>query len=271
MHRQSYQHHNSPLGIIILIFLMCGFGLYIILGLRDSEQIYIATSQELNKPVYSGSLAKVEFTGATGTLNIPSWKLFQQGQLWTLVSHADPLVVSYIPDNLINLTLPHGDSASVMKAQSMIIPELTALFNAAEAAGHPLMMSSAYRSIDEQKKLYDFFVLNHGQSSADMYVAQPGESEHNTGLAVDLSNVSASCRQDSDKCSLDLVTTAWLSQHAYNYGFIQRYPEGKRPITGISYEPWHYRYVGIALASKIQVSSLTLDEALTQMHPAFAK
>lgn len=250
---------------------MSAFSLYIILGLQDSARIYSAVSQELNKPIYSGNLAKVEFPGAEGAINIPSWKLFQSGQLWTLVSHTVPLALTYTPNNLVNLTLPHGDSTLVMKAQSTIVPRLTTLFSAAEAAGHPLMLSSAYRSIDEQKSLYNFFVQNHGQASADMYVAHPGESEHHTGLAVDLSNVSASCSQNSDKCALDFVTTTWLSENAYSYGFIQRYPEGKQPITGISYEPWHYRYVGLVLAAKIHASGITLDEALNQMHPAFTK
>ncbi|MBC7746409.1 M15 family metallopeptidase [Pedobacter sp.] len=271
MNNQSRPRKKSPFWLFFLVIVMSGFSLYIILGLQDSNRIYAEVRQELSNSVYSGGVGKIEFPGTTGSLNIPSWEVFRSGQIWSLVSSDTPLPSSFIPDNLVDVAPPHGDNALPMKIQSTINTPLTALLSSAEAAGYPLMLSSAYRSIADQQSLYTAFVETKGQAAADRYVANPGQSEHHTGLAVDLSDISDSCSLNSDRCSLGNDSSAWLATYAHLYGFTIRYPEGKQPITGISYEPWHYRYVGIPLATKLYESELTLDEALTQMHPAFAR
>lgn len=269
MNVSTPKRKTSFAGLFGISLITTLFGFYIMNGLRESDSIYSTVQNELNDTTYS-SVGKVTFPETDDTLIIPSWTLFSPGNIWSLVSGNEVLDKSFVPNNLVALSLPHGDSAEEMKVQQSIVDPLTRLYAAAEEAGYPLMLSSAYRSISDQQALYDDFVATKGQSAADRYVADPGSSEHHTGLAVDFSDRSSTCSLDSDKCSLSYASGVWLARNAYKFGFILRYPEGEQPTTGIAYESWHYRYVGIPLAALIQESDLTLDEALEQMYPAFA-
>lgn len=260
---------TSWVWLLVLVALMSGFSFYIIDGLNRSKEIYKATMVELEKPEYRGSVSNISFPDTDGGLNIPSWELFQNGNLWMLVSRSHPLNSDFAPKELVTVTLPQGDAGTQMQISKMIQAPLASMFEAADRDGYPLMISSAYRSIADQQQLYQEFVNSRGQDQADMYVADPGSSEHHTGLAVDLSDSSDACAADSDRCLIAPATSQWLADNAHRFGFIVRYPEGAQPITGVAYEPWHYRYVGVPLATKLYESNLTLDEALTQMYPAF--
>ena len=112
---------------------------------------------------------------------------------------------------------------------------------------------SAYRSYSSQKTIYNNYVKKDGQEKADTYSARPGHSEHQTGLAVDINTASSSAHFENTK------EYAWLIKNSYKYGFILRYTEDKTNITGYKYEPWHYRYVGIDVATKIHDENITLD------------
>ena len=90
---------------------------------------------------------------------------------------------------------------------------------------------------------------------ADLKAARPGYSEHQTGLALDITT-----RLAEDEEFVNTEEFSWLKENAHKYGFILRYPEGKENITGYSYEPWHYRYVGIDVATKIYNENITFDE-----------
>lgn len=252
-----------------MIVLMSLFTLYLVQGLDRSSRIYEAVQNEQNRAIYSGKLAEITFPGSK-TIYITSWDVFLPGHTWTLVSGQNPIDDNFAPDNLVDTALPHGDADRPMKFQQQIAEPLARLFEAAEAAGYPLMLSSSYRSVSEQQSIYDSFVASKGEEEASRYVAKPGTSEHHTGLSIDISNLSDACASNSDLCSLGVAEAMWLEENAHNYGFIQRYPEGKQPITGIAFEPWHYRYVGPILAPAIFESKMTLDEALTQMRPAFS-
>ena len=117
-----------------------------------------------------------------------------------------------------------------------------------------LMVNSSYRPYKDQEEIYNSFKLR-GQSYADSYAARPGFSEHQTGLALDIF---------SPGTTTDMFHTtnayAWLQNHAHEYGFILRYPENKEYLTGYKPESWHYRYVGIDMASKIKNEGITFDE-----------
>ncbi len=119
---------------------------------------------------------------------------------------------------------------------------------------------AGYRTQDDQQQLYDAAVQNHGNDYAASYLAKPGCSEHHTGLAVDF----ALYLEDSG-ATADFTGTgdyAWLVEHAWEYGFIRRYPENKRDVTGIAYEAWHFRYVGVPHAWYMQENGLCLEEYL---------
>lgn len=119
-----------------------------------------------------------------------------------------------------------------------------------------LFIASPYRSYNDQKVLYDSYVANDGVKNADTYSARPGYSEHHTGLAMDL----------IPEFGLELDTFEdsagfkWMQENAHKYGFILRYPKDKEYITGYIYEPWHYRYVGIDVATTIKNEGLTFEE-----------
>ncbi len=149
-------------------------------------------------------------------------------------------------------------------------PELEALLSDAEAAGCKLYLVSSYRSVERQSALFlrktnSFLAEGFDQAEAErqaaMWVARPGTSEHNTGLAADL--VSADWYAHHSDLTADFEQTpefAWLFEHCAEYGFILRYPRGKENITGVTYEPWHYRYVGKQAAAAIMQAGGTLEE-----------
>lgn len=165
---------------------------------------------------------------------------------------------SYIPDDYkVELTeLSNGE-----KVDSRIYPELQEMFNDARAQGYGLFVREGYRTQEEQQQLLDEKIEayeNEGKSKseakklADQWVAIPGTSEHQLGIAVDIN-------ADTTKSSSDDVYS-WLAENAHKYGFIKRYPSDKTDITGVINEPWHYRYVGKEAALEIYSQGMCLEE-----------
>jgi D-alanyl-D-alanine carboxypeptidase/Choline-binding repeat len=131
---------------------------------------------------------------------------------------------------------------------------------AAAIQGLTLHIASGYRSYEYQKNLYWRYVSIYGQAQADRFSAYPGYSEHQTGLAFDIGGSNSSLWVSS---GFDHTAEAkWLAKNAHHYGFILRYPPGKEHITGYMYESWHFRYLGVDVASKVFSSGLTLEEYL---------
>lgn len=201
-------------------------------------------------------------------LAVPNWQLFTVGNIWELVSAAHKLDTAYVP-TLVDSPVAHANGD--YKVSPIIASYLKQLVDDASKDGLQLMLSSAYRSASDQQAVYNEYLSMRGQQYVHDYIAVPGASEHQTGLAVDVSTVSASCLTSGDNCSLDAPSIAWLRTHAADYGFIERYPEGKQSITGIAGEHWHYRFVGIPLANALASSGMTLDEFVTQAAPGYAK
>ena len=131
---------------------------------------------------------------------------------------------------------------------------LLKLQEGARQAGYSMPLMSGFRSFETQDKLYNKYVEEDGVAKADTYSAWPGHSEHQTGLAFDVGWV--------DLQFADTGAGQWLAQHSHEYGFIIRYPEGKEGVTGYQYEPWHVRYLGVDLATKVYESGLCLEEYL---------
>ena len=165
---------------------------------------------------------------------------------------------SYIPDDYkVELTeLSNGE-----KVDSRIYPELQEMFNDARAQGYGLFVREGYRTQEEQQQLLDEKIEayeNEGKSKseakklAEQWVAIPGTSEHQLGIAVDIN-------ADTTKSSSDDVYS-WLAENAHKYGFIKRYPSDKTDITGVINEPWHYRYVGKEAALEIYSQGMCLEE-----------
>jgi D-alanyl-D-alanine carboxypeptidase len=135
---------------------------------------------------------------------------------------------------------------------------LEKLFAAAKKDGIYLAGVSGFRSYQLQKSLFDSYVKQQGEAEARRYSAVPGHSEHQTGLAIDVSGSSGACA--AENCFGDTPEAKWVAQHAPEYGYIIRYPKGKEAITGYAYEPWHIRFVGVDLAQEVTQKGLTLEE-----------
>jgi len=131
---------------------------------------------------------------------------------------------------------------------------LYSLQDAASLAGFSLPLVSGYRSYNRQNTIYNNYVKNYGQASADTFSARPGHSEHQTGLAFDIGKI--------DDNFGNTPAGTWLKNNAHYYGFIIRYPKGKENITGYKYEPWHIRYLGVSIATDIYNKGVTLEEYL---------
>lgn len=124
----------------------------------------------------------------------------------------------------------------------------------AKIIGYDIPLLSGFRSYSNQNTIYHNYVYTHGQEEADTFSARPGHSEHQTGLAFDVGKL--------DYAYGETEEGKWLAKNAHAYGFIIRYPEGKQHITGYRYEPWHIRYLGVDLATRVYNSGLTLEEYL---------
>ena len=134
----------------------------------------------------------------------------------------------------------------------------TELVNAAKEEDHYIRGVSGYRSYNYQDSLYNKYVTSDGKEKADRYSARAGYSEHQTGLALDISN--------NKSTYMDFESTKefeWMKNNAHKYGFILRYPKDKEKITGYMYEAWHYRFVGTEIATYIKKHNITYDEYYT--------
>ncbi|HEX2626339.1 MAG TPA: D-alanyl-D-alanine carboxypeptidase family protein, partial [Candidatus Limnocylindrales bacterium] len=135
--------------------------------------------------------------------------------------------------------------------------DLKAMAAAAKKAGVPLGSVSAYRSYNQQVKLFNIYVKGYGFDRAVGFSARPGHSEHQTGLTIDFA-AAGSTKFVNESTG----TGKWLAKHGWEYGWLMSYPDGKTDVTCYDYEPWHYRYVGRALAKEIHDAGVTIREYL---------
>ena len=182
------------------------------------------------------------------------------GWMLLLVNSSNAIPDGYAPTELTELS--NGQSVD-----KRIYPSLQSMFDDARAQGVYPVVSSGYRTAKQQQSEMDDKIqeyIDDGKSEdeartlAATYVAQVGYSEHEAGLAIDI--VAKANKSDDD--------TVWagMKEHCAEYGFILRYPEGKEGVTGMSYEPWHFRYVGVEAAQKIMGAGITLEEYLGQVN-----
>ncbi|WP_078380324.1 M15 family metallopeptidase [Sutcliffiella halmapala] len=135
---------------------------------------------------------------------------------------------------------------------------LEELFSVAASENVELFAVSGYRSYETQYGIYNSYIKRWGEEKTNAVSAIPGHSEHQTGLAMDVSSRSAAL--DLTEEFGETVEGKWIKKNAGKHGFIIRYPKGKEVITGYQYEPWHLRYVGKDVATYIQENDLTLEE-----------
>ncbi|WP_404469463.1 D-alanyl-D-alanine carboxypeptidase family protein [Sutcliffiella horikoshii] len=183
------------------------------------------------------------------------------GAMNVMVNKFWSLPEGYRPADLIkpNVLFSFGDENSDRaKLRAEAAESLEVMFNVAKGEGIELYARSGFRSYETQEAIFKNEVATFGYEQAVLYVALPGTSEHQTGLAMDITAKSV---------GLELVESfegtaegKWLAENAHHYGFILRYPKGKTNITGYAFEPWHFRYVGVEIAGEIYAKGLTLEE-----------
>lgn len=173
-----------------------------------------------------------------------------------------------IPDDY---TFTLGTIKGTMKCDERILEPLTSMFAAAAEDGIGLIVCSPYRDISRQEYLFDRKMknyINSGLSYIEAYkeasavVTVPGSSEHQIGLSLDIICDHYSALNDGFG---ETDAGIWLKNNSYKYGFILRYPKDKEYITGIIYEPWHFRYVGIEAATYMYENNLTLEELIESL------
>ncbi len=133
-----------------------------------------------------------------------------------------------------------------------VMEAFSVMQNAAAREGLNIYISSGFRSYETQNRLYNNYVAKDGKAEADRYSARAGHSEHQTGLCFDLNSIDDSFAATPEG--------EWVAKHAWEYGFIIRYPKGKEDVTGYMYESWHLRYLGKEFAKKVYDSGLCLEE-----------
>lgn len=173
----------------------------------------------------------------------------------TLVNKNHSISASYVPTDLVTVNLP---STRETQLRSSAAEALTKLFNAASSAGYDLSCCSGYRSYETQSELYAWNVDTYGVDGAELVSARPGMSEHQLGLAMDVT--SAAVGYDLLESFGSTPEGQFIKENAHKYGFIIRYPQGKTDITGYAYEPWHLRYLGVDVATEIYNSGKTMEE-----------
>ncbi|OCT12710.1 peptidase M15 [Paenibacillus pectinilyticus] len=177
-----------------------------------------------------------------------------------LVNKQNSLPSSYEPADLVypNIPFTFAEKIEKRKMRQVAATAIEKLFAGAEKDGIHLAGVSAYRSYATQKSVFQSYVKKDGEEKAKTYSAVPGTSEHETGLAIDVTGSNGKCA--AEDCFGGTKEAVWLEKHAADYGFIIRYPQGKAAITGYQYEPWHIRYVGTDVSKEIQAKSLTMEE-----------
>ena len=195
-------------------------------------------------------------------------KVTEPDHLFALVNKLNQLPMSYIPVDLrepeIRFTFTGPDEKRNLR--DVAASSLEAMFDAADAASVQLFALSGYRSYNRQRDIYNNNVSTRGVEATDKVSARPGHSEHQSGLAMDITSESA---------GFNLIYAfgeteegIWVKENAHLYGFIVRYGKDKTPITGYDYEPWHLRYIGLDLASYIYDHQITLEELYIHVEKA---
>ena len=167
-----------------------------------------------------------------------------------LVNKYNALSDVFVPSDLESIA-PYGQ----VKLTRDAAEAFKELASDANEEGYTIVGISGYRSYQTQVALYQRYLNKDGRSLADTYSARAGHSEHQTGLAIDVASNNSNILTFEQSKSFK-----WMFEHAHEYGFILRYPKGKEHITGYKYEPWHYRYVGIELATILKENGMTFDE-----------
>lgn len=173
-----------------------------------------------------------------------------------LVNKHYKLNEDFVPDNLVKFDKKYCND-EVQKGNGEAVSAFAKMYDAAKKEGLDLVINSSYRSYEDQEELCNYYKELYGEGYVQKYVALPGFSEHQTGLAFDIGSLSNNVFADSKEYQ-------WMLENAYKYGFILRFTKSNAFFTGFRSEPWHYRYVGKKIAKYIYENKISFEEYYAQ-------
>lgn len=191
-------------------------------------------------------------TGDTGYTNIQPATL--RNDLFILVNKYYQLPADYVPNNLVEV--PTHLSNKFMYLTQDTLTAFIALANGASQAGHHITIESGFRTYQFQEQVYNSYLNIDPVHVVDTYSSRPGHSEHQLGTVVDICESTTACFGNFT----GTASQQWLVENAHYYGFILSYPADKVHITKFMYESWHYRYVGVEVATQMVAENLTFEE-----------
>lgn len=169
-----------------------------------------------------------------------------------LINKRRNLSEDFVPGDLVKISDKYA-SNDKMYASRLSLNAFIEMHDAALREGYEIVINSAYRSYQEQQDIVDLYLGVYGQNYVNNFVARPGFSEHQTGLAFDIGSRKVNVFANSEEYK-------WMTDNSYKYGFINRFPKKYETITGFRVEPWHFRYVGKDIAKYIYDNNITLEE-----------
>ena len=201
---------------------------------EDEETTVLHVNLDMDKPVYDDATLVDKFS------------------LDMLINKRRYLAENYEPEDLVKISDKYASSDD-MFASRLCVNAFIEMHDAALREGYEIVINSAYRSYQDQQEISDLYLGVYGQKYVDNYVAKPGFSEHQTGLAFDIGSRKVNVFANSEEYK-------WMLENAHKYGFINRFPKKHENITGFRSEPWHFRYVGKDIAKYIYENNITLEE-----------
>ena len=221
---------------------------------------YLKAFKETNSANYAVLITEYPFIISSNKADL-TYTITNPDAITNIVKVGFALPENYEPEDLVEPNVPLA-SDEIYYIRKEASDALEKMFNDASQLGYELILNSSYRSYAEQKKIYDEYFSIYDEVTASGLVAKPGLSEHQTGLGVDLTcrNVLNLKNKGIAAFFGDSDDGKWTADNAHKYGFILRYPTNSSHITGISNEPWHFRYVGVEAATLIYENNWTLEE-----------
>ena len=201
---------------------------------EDEELTVLYVNLDMDKEVYQDSTLVSNFS------------------IDMLVNKHRHLSEEFVPDNLVKIDTKYASEKN-LKCSRVALDAYKKMSEAADKDGYEIIINSAYRSYQDQVDITEEYLKWYGQNYVDKFVAKPGYSEHQTGLAFDIGSRRVNVFVNSKEYQ-------WMQDNAYKYGFIYRFPKRYEDITGFRNEAWHYRYVGVDIAKYIHDNDMAFEE-----------
>ena len=216
--------------------------------------IFVIGKNTINKNKQASKLNVKSFNKSQYSISNPN-------SVWVIVNKQRPISpLNFIPQTLIppSVSLAKLPETSTITLQPIATQALSSMFLYAKQQKINLFLADGYKSYNYQQSLYDGYSLSKGTQYADDLAFRPGYNESQIGLTVDISNKNNSCYHQN--CFDNTVEGKWLLANAYRFGFILRYPKNDEKYTGMTYEPWLFRYVGYSLSSELYTKNQPLEQ-----------